>query len=220
MNINNKCLFNRSIITQGPTFTLREHDHSQVVIQQILISTWTWHLPPGSGSGYTNMGCCWLREHGRRHVTPCFAVIQSWEAGMRKGTNADKQLSKKKIQKNLPHVWLGKTLQLSKTHEIKRSCNGWDTFSYTNGGEASSSNIFGADESSRCQNVCNMKSCLYDCTPSDLTIGFSHALQTNSNTRLLPDIISQAMKCFRRVFSNNDSFHCQASPSPIMSSDE
>lgn len=45
-----------------------------------------------------------------------------------------------------------------------------------------------------------MKSCLYDCTPSDLTIGFSHALQTNSNTRLLPDIISQAMKCLKRVF--------------------
>lgn len=87
------------------------------------------------------------------------------------------------------------------THEIKRSCNGWHTFSYTNDGEASSSNIFGADEWSRCQNLCNMKSCLCDCTPSDLTIGFSHALQTNSNTRLLPDIISQAMKCLKRVFS-------------------
>lgn len=163
---------------------------------------------------------------GRRNVTPCFAIIQSWEAGMRKGTNADKQLSKKKIQKiyhtsgwekHLVHYSWAK---LGTAQEIKGSCNGWHTFSYTNGGEASTSNIFGADESCRCQNVCNMKSCFYDCTPSNLTIGFSHALQTNSNTRLLPDIISQAMKCFRRVFSNNGSFHCQASPSPIMSSDE
>lgn len=161
------------------------------------------------------MGRCSLREHDRRHVTPCFAIIQSWEAGMRKGTNADRQLSQKRIQKIYHSSGWEKHYSWAKpstAHEIKRSCN--------DGGGASSSNIFGADESCRCQNVCNMKSCLYACTPSELTIGFSHALQTNSNTRLLPDIISQAMKCFRRVFSNNGSFHCQASPSPIMSSDE
>lgn len=72
--------------------------------------------------------------------------------------------------------------------------------SYTAGEETTSSNIFWVDESCRCQNVCNTKWHIHEHAPSNFTIVFSHVAQTNSNTRLLPDIISQAIKRSRRIF--------------------
>lgn len=73
-------------------------------------------------------------------------------------------------------------------------------FSYTASGETTSSNIFWVDESRRCQNVCNTDWRIHEHAPSNFTIVFSHVPQTNSNTRLLPDIISQAIKRSGRIF--------------------
>lgn len=52
-------------------------------------------------------------------------------------------------------------------------------------------------------------------TPSSLRSNFSHAPQTNSDSKISHYIISWSKKCFGLVFSNNELFYSRERPSPM-----
>lgn len=140
-----------------------------------------------------------------QHLAETLVWGRTWDK------NVDKLLSKKKIQKIYWNVWVGvggvniwynppDWNLAAPTNQQKPRRLTYVNQRWVNNHTVQYVWENAADESHGCQHVWNMKSHIYEYTPSSLTNGFSHAPQTNSSPRFLHDIIPQTIKCFRRFF--------------------